>query len=132
MDIDGITGVPTGYAELDKLTSGLQAGELVILAGRPSMGKTALALNIAEYAAVDKKLPVAIFSMEMASMQLTMRLLGSVGKIDQHKMRTGELDEDDWEKLTHSLGVLNGSVRTYGKWTGIQVATGKQLNLKGN
>ncbi len=106
-NIDGITGVPTGYSELDKLTSGLQAGELVILAGRPSMGKTALALNMAEYAAVDKKLPVAIFSMEMASMQLTMRLLGSVGKIDQHKMRTGELDEDDWGKLTHSLGVLN-------------------------
>ena len=108
-NVDGITGVPTGYEKLDKLTSGLQAGELVILAGRPSMGKTALALNIAEYAAVDKKLPVAIFSMEMASMQLTMRLLGSVGKIDQHKMRTGELDEDDWEKLTHSLGVLNES-----------------------
>ena len=106
-NIDGITGVPTGYSELDKLTSGLQPGELVILAGRPSMGKTALALNMAEYAAVDKKLPVAIFSMEMASMQLTMRLLGSVGKIDQHKMRTGELDEGDWEKLTHSLGVLN-------------------------
>ncbi len=98
-----VTGVATGFTDLDKMTSGLQPGDLVIIAGRPSMGKTSLALNMAENVAIDSKLPVAVFSMEMASSQLTTRLIGSVGKVDQHKMRTGQLDDDDWEKLTDSL-----------------------------
>ena len=102
-----VTGVATGFTDLDKMTSGLQPGDLVIIAGRPSMGKTSLALNMAENVAIDSKLPVAVFSMEMASSQLTTRLIGSVGKVDQHKMRTGQLDDDDWEKLTDSLGQLN-------------------------
>jgi len=102
-----VTGIPTGYTDLDKMTSGLQRGDLIIVAGRPSMGKTSLALNMSEYVAVDTGLPVALFSMEMASSQLIMRLIGSVGKLDQHKMRTGQLEDDDWEKLTHALGQLN-------------------------
>src|ERR1044071_421760 len=84
-----VTGVPTGYTKIDQMTSGLQSGDLVIVAARPSMGKTALALNIAEHVAVDNGLPVAIFSMEMSSTQLAMRMLGSIARVDQHKMRTG-------------------------------------------
>lgn len=102
-----VTGVPTGFSDLDAMTSGLQPGDLVIVAGRPSMGKTSLALNIAENVALDTGLPVAVFSMEMSSTQLTMRLLGSVGRLDQHKMRTGRLADEDWERLTHALGKLN-------------------------
>ena len=102
-----VIGVATGFTDLDKMTSGLQPGDLIIVAGRPSMGKTSLALNMAEFVASDRKLPVAVCSMEMASTQLTTRLIGSVGKVDQHKMRTGQLDDDDWEKLTDSLGQLN-------------------------
>ena len=102
-----VTGMPTGFTYLDKMTSGLQPSDLIIIAGRPSMGKTSLALNMAEHIAIEKKMPVAVFSMEMASMQLTTRLIGSVGRVDQHKMRTGQLDDDDWEKLTDSLGQLN-------------------------
>ncbi len=102
-----VTGMPTGFNDLDKMTSGLQPSDLIIIAGRPSMGKTSLALNMAEHVAIEKKMPVAVFSMEMASMQLTTRLIGSVGRVDQHKMRTGQLDDDDWEKLTDSLGQLN-------------------------
>jgi len=102
-----VTGMPTGFTDLDKMTSGLQPSDLMIIAGRPSMGKTSLALNMAEHVAIEKKMPVAVFSMEMASMQLTTRLIGSVGRVDQHKMRTGQLDDDDWEKLTDSLGQLN-------------------------
>ncbi len=102
-----ITGVPTGYTDLDSMTSGLQEGDLVIVAARPSMGKTALALNMAEHVAVDNRLPVAIFSMEMSSSQLAMRLLGSVGRLDQHKLRTARLTDDDWGRLTHAVGKLH-------------------------
>ncbi|MBI5938496.1 MAG: replicative DNA helicase [Betaproteobacteria bacterium] len=102
-----ITGVPTGFADLDGKTSGLQPGDLVIVAGRPSMGKTAFSLNIAENVALAANLPVAVFSMEMASTQLVMRMLGSVGKLDQHKLRTGRISADDWPRLTHSLGQLS-------------------------
>ena len=102
-----ITGIATGFTDIDKMTSGLQQGDLIIIAGRPSMGKTSLALNMAEHVAIDSKLPVAVFSMEMASLQLATRLIGSVGRVDQHKMRTGQLDDNDWEKLTDSLGQLN-------------------------
>ena len=106
-DPNGVTGVPSGYADLDQKTAGLQPGDLIIIAGRPSMGKTSLALNIAEHVGMEVGLPVAIFSMEMGAAQLTMRLLGSVGKLDQHKMRIGQLEDEDWPKLTNALGVLN-------------------------
>jgi len=106
-DPNGVTGVPSGYSDLDQKTAGLQPGDLIIIAGRPSMGKTSLALNIAEHVGMEAGLPVAIFSMEIGAAQLTMRLLGSVGKLDQHKMRIGQLEDEDWPKLTNALGVLN-------------------------
>ncbi|MCS6786536.1 MAG: replicative DNA helicase [Thiobacillaceae bacterium] len=102
-----VTGVPTGFADLDAKTSGLQPGDLIIVAGRPSMGKTAFSLNIAEHVAIEAKLPVAVFSMEMAASQLVMRLLGSVGRLDQHKLRTGRIADEEWNKLTHAIGVLD-------------------------
>jgi len=104
---DDITGVPTGFVYLDRMTSGLQPGDLVIVAGRPAMGKTSLALNMAEHAALHAGLPVGVFSMEMAATQLVLRLIGSVGKLDQHKLRTGRLHDDDWQRLTHAVGKLN-------------------------
>ena len=102
-----VTGISTGFVDLDNLTTGLHGGELVIIAGRPSMGKTALAMNIAESCAVDQNKAVAIFSMEMGSEQIVTRLLGSVAKVDQQKMRTGKMDDDDWAKIANGLGRLN-------------------------
>ena len=102
-----VTGISTGFVDLDNLTTGLHGGELVIIAGRPSMGKTALAMNIAESCAVDQNKAVAIFSMEMGSEQIVTRLLGSVAKVDQQKMRTGKMNEDDWAKIANGLGRLN-------------------------
>ena len=102
-----ITGVPTGFTDLDKMTSGLQPGDLVIIAGRPSMGKTSLAINMAEHVALEAGLPVGIFSMEMGASQLVMRMLGSVGRLDQHKVRTGRLADEDWRRLTDAVGRLN-------------------------
>jgi replicative DNA helicase len=102
-----ITGVPTGYHDLDTLTSGLQAGDLLIVAGRPSMGKTSFALNIAEYVAIEIGLPVAVFSMEMSGTQLAMRMLSSVGRLDAHRVRTGKLNDDEWEHLSFALGKLH-------------------------
>ncbi|HET9699528.1 MAG TPA: replicative DNA helicase [Burkholderiales bacterium] len=104
-----VTGVPTGFVDLDRMTSGLQPGDLIIVAGRPSMGKTAFALNIAEHVALKDKKPVAVFSMEMGGTQLAMRLLGSVGKLDHHKVRTGRLQDEDWPRLTEALGLLDGA-----------------------
>lgn len=104
---NGVTGVPTGYVDLDAKTAGMHAGDLIIVAGRPSMGKTALALNIAEYVAVDKALPVAIFSMEMSGMQLANRLLGSIARVDQHKMRTGKLSDAQWGALSDAMTKLH-------------------------
>ncbi|NOZ52087.1 MAG: replicative DNA helicase [Gammaproteobacteria bacterium] len=101
-----ITGVSTGFKDFDEYTSGLQPSDLVIVAGRPSMGKTTFAVNIAENAAVKHGLPVAIFSMEMPGEQLAMRMLSSLGRIDQHKVRTGKLNDDDWPRLTHAVGQL--------------------------
>jgi len=98
-----VTGVPTGYVDLDRMTSGLQPGDLVIIAGRPSMGKTSLALNIAEHVAIDQGLPVAVFSMEMGATQLAMRLVCSVGRLDQQRLRTGRLVDDDWPRLTSAI-----------------------------
>ena len=102
-----VTGVPTGFTDLDRMTSGLQPGDLVIIAGRPSMGKTSFALNIGEHVALECGRPVAVFSMEMGGSQLALRMLGSVGRLDQHKVRTGRLTDDDWPKLTQALGRLN-------------------------
>ncbi len=98
-----ITGVPTGFTDLDRMTSGLQAGDLVIVAGRPSMGKTSFSMNIGEHVAIEQGLPVAVFSMEMGAVQLAMRMVGSVGMLDQHRMRTGKLTADDWPRLTHAV-----------------------------
>lgn len=98
-----VTGVPTGFIDLDKMTSGLQPGDLVIVAGRPSMGKTSFSMNIGEHVAIAQGLPVAVFSMEMGAVQLAMRMVGSVGLLDQHRMRTGKLTADDWPRLTHAV-----------------------------
>ena len=102
-----ITGVPTGFADLDKMTSGLQPGDLIIVAGRPSMGKTAFSINIGENVAIESGLPVAVFSMEMGGAQLAMRMLGSVGRLDQHRLRTGQLNDEDWPRLTHAIQKMN-------------------------
>ncbi len=101
-----ITGVPTGFADFDEMTSGLQPSDLIIVAGRPSMGKTTFAMNVAEHVAVREKLPVAVFSMEMPGEQLAMRLMSSLGRIDQHKVRTGRLEDEDWPRLTAAVGEL--------------------------
>jgi replicative DNA helicase len=106
-DPSDVTGVPTGFSDLDRMTSGFQPGDLIVVAGRPSMGKTALALNIGEHVALNTGMPVAVFSMEMGATQLAMRLIGSVGKLDQHKLRTGRLGPEDWDKLSTALGRLN-------------------------
>jgi len=104
-----VTGVPTGFVDLDEKTAGLQPGDLIIVAGRPSMGKTALALNMAEHVAVDNGLPVAIFSMEMSATQLAMRLLGSIARVDQHKMRTGRLADEEWSRLSTAMERLHNA-----------------------
>jgi replicative DNA helicase len=106
-DPSEVTGTATGFSDLDTKTSGLQPGDLIIVAGRPSMGKTAFSINIAENVALDSNRSVAVFSMEMGASQLVMRMLGSVGRLDQHKLRTGRISEDDWPRLTHALGRLN-------------------------
>ncbi len=101
-----ITGVPTGFIDFDRMTSGLQPGDLVVLAARPSMGKTALAINIAEHVALHEQLPVAVFSMEMGASQLAVRIVGSIGRIDQGHLRTGKLSDDEWPRLTEAIEKL--------------------------
>ncbi|MDH5785795.1 MAG: replicative DNA helicase [Chromatiales bacterium] len=102
-----ITGVSTGFDDFDDKTSGLQKSDLIIIAGRPSMGKTTFAMNIAENAAIKGQVPVAVFSMEMPGEQLAMRMMSSLGRIDQHKVRTGKLMDDDWPRLTSAVGILS-------------------------
>ena len=104
-----ITGIPTGYVELDKLTSGLQPSELLILAARPSQGKTALALNLMENIAIRGGHPVAMFSLEMSKESLLQRLVASVAQIDAHKFRTGHLSKEDWRRMTESLGTISSA-----------------------
>jgi replicative DNA helicase len=104
---DPITGVPTGFSDLDMKTAGLQPADLIIVAGRPSMGKTTLAMNFAENAAIKHQVPVAIFSMEMPGEQLALRMMSSLGHIDQHKIRTGRLEDDDWPRLTSAVSLLD-------------------------
>jgi replicative DNA helicase len=102
----GVIGVPSGFSKLDELTAGFQQGDLVIIAGRPSMGKTAFALNVARHAAVEAKTPVAIFSLEMAGYQLAQRMLCSEARVDAHRVRAGTLPDQDWQKLSISVGAL--------------------------
>src|SRR5437879_4633757 len=104
-----VTGISTGYAQLDNLTSGLQPSELIILAARPSMGKTSLALNIAENVALRQQAPVAIFSLEMSKESLLMRLLASLARVDAHRFRTGHLRREDWREMTQALAQLAAS-----------------------
>lgn len=101
-----ITGIRTGFYEFDKMTSGLQAGDMIVLAARPSMGKTSLAINIAEHVALNEGLPVAVFSMEMGASQLAVRIVGSIGRIDQGHLRTGKLTDEEWPRLTEAIEKL--------------------------
>ncbi|QNP49692.1 replicative DNA helicase [Diaphorobacter aerolatus] len=98
-----VTGIPTGFADLDRMTSGLQAGDMVVLAARPSMGKTSFAVNIAEHVALNEGLPVAIFSMEMGAAQLAVRIVGSIGRVNQGNLRTGKLNDEEWPRLTEAI-----------------------------
>ena len=102
-----LTGVSSGFRDIDAMTSGLQPADLVIVAGRPSMGKTAFMMNIAESAVISGTAPVLVFSMEMPADSLVMRMLSSLGRIDQTKIRTGQLDDDDWPRLTSAVTLLN-------------------------
>ena len=103
----GLTGIPTGFTDLDNLTSGFQKSDLIVIAGRPSMGKTSLAMNIAESAVLDSKVATAVFSMEMPGQQLAMRMLSSLGRVNAHRVRTGQLSNEDWPRLTSGLSLLN-------------------------
>lgn len=106
---DPITGLATGFKDLDELTSGLQPADLIIVAGRPSMGKTCFAMNIAEHAAIQEEKPVAIFSLEMPGSALAMRMLSSLGRIDQHLIRTGRLIDGDWPRLGSAMSMLSNA-----------------------
>jgi replicative DNA helicase len=102
-----ITGLSTGYKDLDEMTSGLQPADLIIVAGRPSMGKTTFAMNMAEHAAIQGDKPILIFSMEMPGQALAMRMMSSLGLIDQHKIRTGKLNDEDWPRITSAVSMLS-------------------------
>lgn len=104
---DPITGVPTGYHDFDEMTSGLQPSDLVIVAGRPSMGKTTYAMNIAEHVALKSRLPTLIFSMEMPGEAIVMRMLSSLCRIDQLRIRTGKLEDDDWPRISSTVSMLS-------------------------
>jgi replicative DNA helicase len=106
---EDVTGVRTGFFDLDRMTAGLQPGDLIVLAARPSMGKTAFALNIAENVAVQEGLPVVVFSMEMGASQLALRLVGSLGRIDQSGLRTGRIKDDDWGRLSEAVDKLKNA-----------------------
>lgn len=106
---DSVTGLATGYTDFDQMTSGLQPADLIILAARPSMGKTSFAMNIAEYAAIKAQKPVLVFSLEMPAESLAMRMLSSLSRVDQHKIRTGKLEDDDWPRITSSIAMLSNA-----------------------
>lgn len=103
----GLSGLTTGYQNLNRITSGLQKSDLIILAARPSMGKTAFALNMARNVALEERKPVAVFSLEMSNEQLSMRLLTSEARIDSNRLRTGFINQDDWQNATDAAGILN-------------------------
>ena len=110
---DGVTGVSTGYVDLDKMTNGMQPSDLIIVAARPSMGKTTFAMNLCEHAAITSDKPVLIFSLEMPSEQIMMRMLASLGRIDQTKVRTGQLEDEDWARLSSAIELLNTKGKMY-------------------
>jgi len=120
-DKDGITGVATHYSELDKYTSGLQRGELIIIAGRPGMGKTSFALNVAENIAIKNNLPVAVFSLEMPAVQLVQRMLSSCARVDQSLMKRGDLTHDDMEKIYIAMNELKSAPIHIAETSGINV-----------
>ncbi|ERJ18972.1 Replicative DNA helicase protein [Salinisphaera shabanensis E1L3A] len=107
------SGLPTGLHNFDKMTNGLQPADLLILAGRPSMGKTSFAMNIVENVAIKEKVPVAVFSLEMSAEQLVIRMISSWGRIDQTRLRSGQLTEDDWPKITSAIGIMNENARLF-------------------
>jgi replicative DNA helicase len=119
---DEVTGLRTGYPDLDRLTAGLQAGDLVVLAARPSMGKTAFALNIAEHVAVAGGRPVIVFSMEMGASQLALRLVGSVGRVNQQHLRTGKLSADEWTQVADAVETLTRAEIWIDETTGLTAA----------
>lgn len=104
-----ITGIPTGFTAMDEKTAGLQRGDLIVIAGRPSMGKTSLAINIAENAAIGHQIPTAIFSMEMSAEQLSFRMIGSIGRVSQTRLRTGNLSEDDWPRINSAVSMMSNA-----------------------
>jgi replicative DNA helicase len=104
-----ITGISTGFGDMDRMTAGLQRGELIIVAGRPSMGKTTLAMNIAENAAIGSQVPTAIFSMEMSAEQLTFRMIGSIGRVNQTRLRTGKLSDEDWSRIDSAVSMMSSA-----------------------
>ncbi len=106
---DPLTGLSSGFTDLDNMTSGLQDGDLIIVAGRPSMGKTTLAMNMAEHAAIRSEKPVLVFSLEMPGESLVMRMISSLGSINQHKVRTGKLSDEDWPRVTSAIEMLSGT-----------------------
>jgi len=106
---EDVTGVRTGFYDLDRMTAGLQRGDLIILAARPSMGKTAFAINIGEAVAINEGLPVIIYSMEMGAAQLALRMVGSIGRIDQSNLRTGRLKDDEWGRLAEAVDKLGNA-----------------------
>lgn len=112
-DNSGVTGVGTGFYLLDKMTTGLQKSDLIIVAGRPSMGKTTFAMNLAERAALNEEYPALVFSLEMPAEQLMMRMLASLSRVDQTKIRTGNLDDDDWARLGSAMNVLKEKGKMY-------------------
>ena len=106
---ESITGLSSGFSDFDEMTSGLQPSDLIIVAGRPSMGKTAFSMNIAENVAIGSGRPVAVFSMEMPADSLTLRMMSSLGRIDQHRVRTGKLNDEDWPRLTSAVNMLSNT-----------------------
>ncbi|MCZ6497749.1 MAG: replicative DNA helicase [Gammaproteobacteria bacterium] len=104
-----ITGIPTGFTAMDEKTAGLQRGDLIVIAGRPSMGKTSLAINIAENAAIGHQIPTAIFSMEMSAEQLSFRMIGSIGRVSQTRLRTGNLSDDDWPRINSAVSMMSSA-----------------------
>jgi replicative DNA helicase len=104
-----VTGAPTGFDDLDRMTAGLHPGDLVIIAGRPSMGKTSLAMNIAEHIAISAAKPVAIFSMEMSAEQLSFRMISSLGRVNQSHLRTGNFSDEDWHRINSAVSVMSNA-----------------------
>lgn len=107
------SGIPTGLNNFDNMTNGLQPSDLLILAGRPSMGKTSFAMNIVENVAIKEKIPVAVFSLEMSAEQLVIRMISSWGRVDQSRLRSGQLTEDDWPKITSAIGIMNENAKMF-------------------